>query len=237
MFNVKEYAKKYYLKNREKTRTRSKKWYSENKDKALSTSKKYVKKNKEKILFKKREYYEKNKEACLIRMKEWARNNKEKVKKYHKEYTIKNKDKIKAKKRIYQESHTEEHKARQRKYNKEKPHLKRARNNRYFTKKYSSNINFVKMARLRALFTQAFKRYSTTGKAYCSKKYGVDFQAICEYLGPCPGDRQNYRIHHIKELNTFNFDDPIQVKAAFAPENHEWVTIEKHEIIHDSKFV
>ena len=184
----------------------------------------------------KHEYYLRNKKHLLNKMRNYAIKNKKKLKVYHQKYQKENKERIKKVRRQYESSHREETNARQRKYTLEKPHLKRARNNRYFAKKYSTNENFVKMFRLRALFNQAFRRYSKTGKAYESKKYGVDFQAICEYLGTCPGNRKKYRIHHIKPLHTFDFDDPKQVKLAFAPENHKWVSIKKHKKIHNSEF-
>lgn len=237
MFNEKEYRKKYYLNNKEKIRARSAKCYSEKKDDCLNQMKKYSKKNKELIKKRRRKHYLANKDVILERNINWRKANKEKFVAYQKIYQEENKEKIKEIKKQYRINHREELNALQRKYNLEKPHLKRARNNRYFSKKYATNENFVKMCRLRGLFNQAFKRYSKTGKAYKSKKYGVDFQAICEYLGPCPGDRKKYRIHHIKPLHTFDFDDPEQVKEAFSPENHQWVSIEKHEEIHQSKFV
>jgi len=81
---------------------------------------------------------------------------------------------------------------------------------------------------LRSRMCDAFKKYSIKGKIMSSKKYGVDFQAIFEYLGPCPGNRGDYHIDHIIPLCSFNFDDPSQVKLAFAPQNHQWLTKEEN---------
>lgn len=64
------------------------------------------------------------------------------------------------------------------------------------------------------------------------KKYGLDAEAILKFLGPCPGDIKDYEIDHIIPLSSFNFADESQVKDAFAPENHQWLTkqqnMEKH---------
>jgi hypothetical protein len=57
-----------------------------------------------------------------------------------------------------------------------------------------------------------------------SKTYGIDWQAILDHLGPCPGDPAGYHVDHIIPLSSFDLTDPAQVKAAFAPTNHQWLT-------------
>jgi hypothetical protein len=52
--------------------------------------------------------------------------------------------------------------------------------------------------------------------------------AIIKHLTPFPKDRENYHIDHIKPLCSFDFNDPEQIKEAFAPENHQWLTIEEN---------
>lgn len=69
----------------------------------------------------------------------------------------------------------------------------------------------------------AFKTYSFCGKQKHAKQYGIDYGAILEHLGSCPGKRQSYHIDHVFPLSAFDFDDVRQVKAAFAPENHQWL--------------
>lgn len=54
----------------------------------------------------------------------------------------------------------------------------------------------------------------------CSK-YGVNFNKIAEYIGPCPGD--GYHVDHIIPLSAFDFSKDHHVRAAFAPENHRWL--------------
>jgi len=54
-----------------------------------------------------------------------------------------------------------------------------------------------------------------------SDEYGIDYEAIVKHLGPCPGE--DWWIDHIIPVAAFNFDDHDEVRAAFAPENHQWL--------------
>jgi len=75
-----------------------------------------------------------------------------------------------------------------------------------------------------------------------SKKYGVSYKAIIEYLEPLPKDysisKNKYHIHHIKPQHTFNYINPDgstnlrEVKKAWKPENLILVTKEEHKEIH-----
>jgi len=78
--------------------------------------------------------------------------------------------------------------------------------------------------RLRVRLRHAFRSYSEHGKVKKSDEYGIDYRAICEHLGSCPGKWGDWHIDHIVPLSFFDFDDPEQIKKAFAPENHRWVT-------------
>ncbi len=77
--------------------------------------------------------------------------------------------------------------------------------------------------RLRNRLWNALKIYTTTGKIYSSRTYGVDYKAIIEHLKPFPEERHLYHIDHIKPLCSFNLNDPEQIKIAFAPDNHQWL--------------
>lgn len=76
---------------------------------------------------------------------------------------------------------------------------------------------------LRGRMRTAFQQFSETGKVTTAKEYGVDFGAVIEGLGPCPGDRKDFHVDHIIPLSMFDFDDPEHVRLAFAPENHRWL--------------
>jgi len=59
-----------------------------------------------------------------------------------------------------------------------------------------------------------------------SSKYGIDYGAIIEALGPHPntiGISGDFHIDHIIPVSAFDLTDPAQIKIAFAPENHQWL--------------
>lgn len=79
---------------------------------------------------------------------------------------------------------------------------------------------------LRSRLWSAFKAYSTTGKLRKADEYGIDYKAIIEHLGPMPdGD---FQIDHIIPLSRFDFNDLAQIKIAFSPENHQWLSAEEN---------
>jgi hypothetical protein len=94
--------------------------------------------------------------------------------------------------------------------------------------KYRKKIDYkyYLKSKLRARLRDAFKEYSKTGKINTSKEYGIDYNAIIEHLGPCPGEREEYHIDHIFPLSAFDFDNLGHIKVAFAPENHQWLSKE-----------
>lgn len=96
----------------------------------------------------------------------------------------------------------------------------------YRKKRRNENINIKIISRLRARLNKCFKKYSISGKIMVSKKYGIDYTAIIEHLGPCPGE--DYQIDHILPLSAFDFDDPNQIKKAFSPENHQWLKTDEN---------
>ena len=154
----------------------------------------------------KKEYYQKNKEN----KKEYYQKNKDKIKAYSKEYWFRNKEKISRKHKKYR-----------------KNNLKRINELKRKRKKMQDPAYFL-MERLRKLLTKSFKKYSTLGKQTTSKLYGIDFNSIIEYLKPFPKNMKNYEIDHIIPLSWFDFNNPKEIKWAFAPENHQWLTIKEN---------
>lgn len=49
----------------------------------------------------------------------------------------------------------------------------------------------------------------------------IDYEQISNYIGRSPGD--NYHIDHIFPLVAFDLTNEDHVRAAFAPENHQWL--------------
>jgi hypothetical protein len=93
-----------------------------------------------------------------------------------------------------------------------------------FTQRYQSEPIFAIKARLRALVGRALRHYSDTGKIAPSKTYGIDYEAIVGVLGPCPGPLSDYQIDHILPLAAFDLNNPLHIRAAFAPQNHQWLS-------------
>lgn len=99
----------------------------------------------------------------------------------------------------------------------------RALHKKSLANRTQNNPQFVVISRLRSRLKNAFLRFSKNGKVKSSREYGIDYEAIFKHIGPCPGIRKDYHIDHIIPLCFFDFDDPEQVKKAFAPENHQWL--------------
>ncbi|WP_225783351.1 HNH endonuclease signature motif containing protein [Xenophilus sp. Marseille-Q4582] len=89
----------------------------------------------------------------------------------------------------------------------------------------------VLLTRLRNRLRKAFVAFSVSGKQAASSEY-ADFMAIIRHLGPCPGPLGEWEIDHIKPLCSFDFSDPEQVRAAFHPTNHQWLTAEQNRRKH-----
>ena len=176
-------------------------------------------KNKERIRLQRKEHYLNNKEKLAVSGKIYRLKNKEKRKLYTKKYRLKNREKARL---VSKEWYLN---------NKEKLEFKLRKNkylNEYYSNKYKNDEAFALKERLRKAFLRAFTCYSKTGKIWKSKKYGIDYSKIIEYLGSCPGNRVEYHIDHIKPLSLFDFNDPKQVRQAFAPMNHQWLTVKEN---------
>lgn len=92
--------------------------------------------------------------------------------------------------------------------------------------KGDKKFKIIKLLRNRVY--AAFKKYSSGRKVRTADEYGINYEAIFEYIGQCPGGCGEYHIDHIFPLSAFDFNDPIHIKAAFAPENHQWLTKEEN---------
>ena len=110
---------------------------------------------------------------------------------------------------------------------KQRPEVKKRRNE-YEKNRNLKNANYNLTNRLRNQVRSALRIYSKTGKIMKSRDYGIDYKAIIEYLKPFPEDRENYHIDHIIPLCTFNLNDAEEISKAFAPGNHQWLTIEEN---------
>ncbi len=157
-----------------------------------------------------KEYYKNHKETLKNLSKRHYKDNRETLLKYSKGY--RNSSKGKEKRNEYLQSSK----------GKKKRNLNQKR-------RMKEDKQFYISKQLRTLLGRSFRYYSKTGKVYNSKKYGVDFKSIIEHLKPFPKDIKNCQIDHIIPLSRFNFDNPKHIKIAFAPTNHQWLTVKQNQ--------
>ena len=199
----------------------------EDKRKKKEYNKKYYKEHKKQIRIQGKEYRQRPevKEKRQNYEKEYREKNEKRLKIYHKKKRKRNKEKIKEQKaKYYQENkNNPKFKERKRKYGR-----------KYEKNRRKNDKNFVIKKRLRRLILSMFERYINTGKIISSRKYKVDYKAIIGHLKPFPEDISKYHIDHIRPLCSFNFINPDgstnlkEVRKAFLPENHQWLTIHEN---------
>ncbi len=221
------------MRTKEQSRDYQRKWREKNKEKDKEYKKKYWKEYSQRPEVKKRrkkylkeylkEYYQKHKEENREQLKqykkEYDKKNKERLNKYaleyyynHLEQDLKNKKNFKKNNPNYFKEYSEK--------NREELNVKRNKRTKSRRKK---DREFCIKTNLRTRVCYILKNYTKTGKIKSSKKYGINYRAIIEYLKPFPKDLSKYHIDHIKPLCSFNLEDPEEIKIAFAPENHQWL--------------
>lgn len=75
---------------------------------------------------------------------------------------------------------------------------------------------------LRSRLRKAVKSYSA-GDSPSPSLHGIDWTAIVEHLGPCPGLRHEWHIDHIIPCCVFDHSNLEQVHICWAPENLRWL--------------
>lgn len=199
------YRQKYRKKNHDKILSREKQWRDKNREKLRETSRKFGKSQK------RIEWREKTSEKRRIQRHQKYEENKEIIKEKVRLYRLKNSLKVKE----MQHKNYQEHKLERYDYTK---------------KKRKENIAFLIRCRLATNLWTAMKKYSATGKIWKARCYGIDYKSIVEHLKPFPEDTSKYHIDHIRPLCSFKFikedgsTDFEEIKQAFAPENHQWLT-------------
>jgi len=209
---IKKYKKEYYLKNKKEINKKSKLWRENNQEKVRQYNEYWIKNidecQKKKIFEYQKKYREGNRDEIKKRARIFADRNKEQIKKRAREYRLKNKEKLDKRIKAY-----------------------RIKTRLVFNKKQvdrrKKDKNFNMKCKLRNRLWNAFNKYED-GKRYSSSKYGINYNEIIEHLKPFPKDISKYHIDHIKPLCTFDLTDNEQVKVAFAPENHQWLTVEQN---------
>ena len=83
---------------------------------------------------------------------------------------------------------------------------------------------------------RSFRKKQKVFYKQSSKYYGINFKKIYDHLGEPPGELKDYHIDHIRPLASFDLTDPDEVRKAFSPENHQWLTREENIIKSDKLF-
>lgn len=194
--------------------------------------KKYQQEHKEYLKAYHQKWCEKNKETNKIKKHEYYINNKKRYNKNSKELYKKNKDKpeFKEKRRVYMKGYCEKNKEKRKAYGKkyydEHKKERKAYANEHKKRRKKEDIDFKLKVNLSSRLLTAFKKYTKTGKIMSSKEYGINYKDIIEHLKPFPKDIENYDIDHVIPLSKFELTNKEQVKRAFAPNNHKWLTKE-----------
>lgn len=198
-----------------------------NRERRLQQMKEYISKNKDKIKQQKRKYYKKNKETIKAKNKNYKNNHKERYKILMKRYWLKNKDvlsPINAKRN-------------RNKWRNMTPIDKKVywnKKNAWEKQKKKEDHKYAIKKRLRLRVWQAFNGI----RKKSSDELGINYNDIVKHLNKTiPIDYKNnpskYEIDHIIPLASFNFDDSEQIKKAFSPENHQWLTSKDNLIKRD----
>ena len=217
----------YRIINKEKMNLYKKRWANKNRNKVKESRKKFYGKNKERIKAWRYEYNQRNKEKIRNRNAEYRRKNRDKIKEKGKQYYKKNRIKIENYRRIYYQQNKEKIAKRMRDY-KKIPKVHSHYN--YLAREYvKKNQQAYIRKKVRTLILHGMKNYGN-GKTCSSKTYGLDIEAIARQLKEKPDDIQKWHIDHIKPLSSFDLTDKEQVKQAFAPENHQWLTAKENLI-------
>lgn len=235
-------AKSFYKRHKERINQKArqrrkdhpefyKKYYSEYRQNNKNRINLGLARNRDKILVRKREYHNRNKIRDIERMKKYYAKNKDKIKSLVKQYQLSNKEKValskaknyQAKKEYYLLKHGE-----------------------YVKKRKLIDLKFASILRLRRRLRKALDTYSSTGKIRSADSYGVNYEKIIKHLVKnMPKNitlrellnSKKYHIDHIRPLASFDLNNPEEIREAFKPENHRWLTAKENQakIVSDKK--
>lgn len=105
----------------------------------------------------------------------------------------------------------------------EKKRQKRNKQNEREKQRRLEDPSYRMRLNLKTCIRAAFKLYSKNGKTMSCKQYGIDFEAIYNKVGPCPGSGKDWHLDHIIPISIFNLDNPEHVILSHLPENLRWL--------------
>ena len=185
-----EYSRKYYLKNSEKIKNRVKEYRANNPELIKECKKKHYIENSEHLIIKAKNYYAKNTDIINTKHKEYVAKNSETIKNYQKDYKDKNSETIKN----YQKDY------------------KRNRRN--------TDPIFKMVCNLRSRIQIALKSQGATKDISSKELFGADQEFVWKHLESQfkegmtreNNNRKGWHIDHIKPMNSFDLNDPEQLK-------------------------
>lgn len=209
----------------EKEKERMKKYHEEHKEEINARLRKYRLDNREIINRYRRERYKSDPSYCESKKKssrKYRLNNKEKIKGYMTEYWKNNRQRLLEQNRLrsrkwYTSLDKKEYRAKKRVWERE---AKR------------KNIQFAIRKRLRLRVWQVLNGIR---KEMYDSEFHLDYKPIVDKLiSELPKDFKNnylnYQIDHIVPLHLFDLTKQEELLKAFAPSNHQWLTVEEHRI-------
>lgn len=194
-----------------------------NKSKKKYRESKHGKKKEKEFM---REYYKKNQKFLREKRKENYYKNSKKERKKRMEYYYNNLDKE------LSEENKLKRKECKRRYSKLPENKKKIAS--YERERKRVDEEYRIRCNLRTRFNHALNYYKKFGVILKSKRGLINYKAIIEHLKPFPEDISKYHIDHIKPLVSFKLvndngsPNELEIKKAFVPENHQWLTIEEN---------
>lgn len=207
--------------------------YSKCKECCKKYKSEYYKENKIEMDFKHNEYREKNKDKEKIRKSEYYEKNKKHILKKQSEYRERNREILNKKSKINYKNNTSYYKN-YAKNNKEK-------RNEIKRKKYKNDFEFKVKILIRTRFNKCIKYYFKNKKIQNINKYKIDMEKIIIHLELTkPKDISNYHIDHIFPVSAFDYRNPVEIAACWAPQNLRWMlakeNMEKHNKYNKEEF-
>ena len=228
MYDAKAYMKEYREKNKAKLEQQRQAYYQKHREKLIEEAK--IRTKEYRLLHPERRKIEgkKYRQVHANDIKDYRKRNREHIIAYLKEYYSQNKEPLLVKQKLYYQKNFDRISQQMHEYR-----LKNRDNIRknaaiYMKNRINLDENFALQQRLRNLVRNMLKT-EEPGKTGNSK-YGIDYAAIANHLGVPPDDGRKYQIDHVKPLCAFDLRDPEQIKQAFSPENHQWLTPEENAL-------
>lgn len=98
----------------------------------------------------------------------------------------------------------------------------------WMRRNYHEDENFKMAHLIRTRLSNAYKKYINTGEHRVSRSGDINFAAIFEAMGPCPGEygrgAGKYTIDHKVPLRTLELNTELGWKIATHPDNHQWLS-------------